>query len=123
MRLGYFEHCLCLCRNAILTNLFQTVKRPIIDLCREFRLCRVASPFDRRVTAIEWHPTQNSIVAVGSKGGDIILWNTETVDKDKFVAGVREILHENCQKFGKKNCLSTGVRKLGNKCASPTAMI
>ena len=59
-----------------------------MDLCRDFKLCRVASPFDRRVTAIEWHPTQNNIVAVGSKGGDIILWNTQAVDRDKFVGGV-----------------------------------
>ena len=25
--------------------------------------------------------------------------------------------------FGKKSCVTTGVRKLGNSCASPTAMI
>lgn len=37
---------------------------------------------------MEWHPTKPSILAVGSKGGDIILWDTDSVNKDKFVQGV-----------------------------------
>ncbi|ROT70221.1 putative DNA damage-binding protein 2 isoform X2 [Penaeus vannamei] len=28
-----------------------------------------------RATALAWHPTNPNVVAVGSKGGDIILWN------------------------------------------------
>uniref|UniRef100_A0A3B3ZJQ4 DNA damage-binding protein 2 n=1 Tax=Periophthalmus magnuspinnatus TaxID=409849 RepID=A0A3B3ZJQ4_9GOBI len=35
------------------------------------------SPFDRRITSLEWHPTHPSTLAVGSKGGDIYLWNFE----------------------------------------------
>jgi hypothetical protein len=43
---------------------------------------------------MEWHPTKTNILAVGSKGGDIILWDTDSVHKDKFVQGVR-ILQNN----------------------------
>ena len=49
---------------------------------------RVASPFDRRCTALEWHPKDKNILAVGSKGGDIIIWNTEKIDHDIFIKGV-----------------------------------
>ncbi|XP_053576306.1 DNA damage-binding protein 2 isoform X2 [Bombina bombina] len=38
------------------------------------------SPFDRRVTTLEWHPTHPNTVAVGSKGGDIILWDYEKLN-------------------------------------------
>ncbi|XP_045163236.2 DNA damage-binding protein 2-like [Mercenaria mercenaria] len=66
----------------------EAVKSPVINLNKDFELYRTASPFDRRVTAMEWHPTKPSILAVGSKGGDIILWDTDNVHKDKFVHGI-----------------------------------
>ena len=60
-----------------------------MDLISNLSLHRVGSPFDRRVTALEWHPTRPNILGVGSKGGDIILWDVEHVkDDDKFVTGV-----------------------------------
>ena len=59
-----------------------------MDLIGDFQIHRVASPFDRRVTALEWHPTKPNILGVGSKGGDIILWDVESVGHDKFVKGV-----------------------------------
>ncbi|XP_063293638.1 DNA damage-binding protein 2 isoform X1 [Pelobates fuscus] len=43
-------------------------------------LYRTNSPFDRRVTTLEWHPTHPNTVAVGSKGGDIILWDYEELN-------------------------------------------
>lgn len=66
----------------------EAVKSPVVDLTKDFELYRNASPFDRRVTAMEWHPTKPSILAVGSKGGDIILWDTDSINKDKFVHGI-----------------------------------
>jgi hypothetical protein len=33
------------------------------------------TPFDRRVTALAWHPKEPTLCAVGSKGGDLLLWN------------------------------------------------
>ncbi|XP_060551606.1 DNA damage-binding protein 2-like, partial [Ruditapes philippinarum] len=66
----------------------EAVKSPVVDVIKDFELYRTASPFDRRVTAMEWHPTKTNILAVGSKGGDIILWDTDSVHKDKFVQGI-----------------------------------
>ena len=60
-----------------------------MDLISNLSLHRVGSPFDRRVTALEWHPFKPNILGVGSKGGDIILWDTEQVNQDdRFVTGV-----------------------------------
>ena len=46
---------------------------------------------------------------------------------DIFVQILDKTSAEACEKvvggFGKKNCVSTGVRKPGNTCASPTSMI
>ena len=69
------------------------MKSPVVDVIKDFELYRTASPFDRRVTAMEWHPTRPNILAVGSKGGDIILWDTDTVNKDLFVSGVSTLSH------------------------------
>ncbi|KAL4221279.1 DNA damage-binding protein 2 [Mactra antiquata] len=66
----------------------QSLYSPMIELVKSMELYRTASPFDRRVTALEWHPTKSDILAVGSKGGDIILWDTEHFDKDKIVQGI-----------------------------------
>lgn len=35
-----------------------------------------------------WHPTHPSTLAVGSKGGDIMLWNFGIKDKPTFIKGV-----------------------------------
>lgn len=35
-----------------------------------------------------WHPTHPSTLAVGSKGGDILLWNFAVKDKPTFIKGV-----------------------------------
>ncbi|ESP01107.1 hypothetical protein LOTGIDRAFT_53959, partial [Lottia gigantea] len=61
--------------------------QPLIKEISEFGLFRCATPFDRRTTALEWHPTHQNTLAMGSKGGDIILWNSSTVDKDPFIHG------------------------------------
>lgn len=37
---------------------------------------------------MEWHPTHPSTVAVGSKGGDIMLWNFGIKDKPIFLKGI-----------------------------------
>ncbi len=58
------------------------------DLLSDLQLYRMASPFDRRCTALEWHPTHPNKLVVGSKGGDIILWDIETVNNDLFLPGV-----------------------------------
>jgi hypothetical protein len=57
------------------------------------KLFRTACPFHRVATAMEWHPTKHQLIAVGSKGGDILLWNTlEQNLQDPFIEGVSEFV-------------------------------
>uniref|UniRef100_A0A6J0U4K8 DNA damage-binding protein 2 n=1 Tax=Pogona vitticeps TaxID=103695 RepID=A0A6J0U4K8_9SAUR len=60
---------------------------PFVRSLHSYRLFRTASHFDRRITCLEWHPTHPSTVAVGSKGGDIILWDYEVLNKACFIKG------------------------------------
>lgn len=60
------EHC---ARSAVVTQL------------KDFQVYKSVTPFDRRVTAVAWHPKIPQLCAVGSKGGEIILWKYE---KDEF---------------------------------------
>ncbi|XP_054768797.2 DNA damage-binding protein 2-like isoform X2 [Lytechinus pictus] len=56
-------------------SLKQATIQPFVQQLSEFRVSHGASPFDRRVTALEWHPTHPTMLAVGSKGGDLMLWD------------------------------------------------
>ncbi|XP_041480053.1 DNA damage-binding protein 2-like isoform X1 [Lytechinus variegatus] len=56
-------------------GLKQATIQPFVQQLSEFRVSHGASPFDRRVTALEWHPTHPTMLAVGSKGGDLMLWD------------------------------------------------
>ncbi|KAM4723159.1 DNA damage-binding protein 2 [Rhinophrynus dorsalis] len=62
---------------SVLAKYLQT---PFLRSLASYILYRTNSPFDRRVTTLEWHPTHPDTVAVGSKGGDIILWNYEELN-------------------------------------------
>ncbi|PSN31711.1 hypothetical protein C0J52_22072 [Blattella germanica] len=46
------------------------------------------SPFDRRVTVIEWHPKNPRLLAAASKGGDILLWNYEKFTPEQLIVGL-----------------------------------
>ena len=50
---------------------------------------RVA-PFNRRVTALAWHPTLMDVVAVGSHGGDILQWDLSDASRNIFLHGVSD---------------------------------
>lgn len=69
-------------------KLKQSLTSTVVNMISDLQLCRNASPFDRRVTAMEWHPTNPNILAVGSKGGDIMLWDTANVNNDKMIQGI-----------------------------------
>lgn len=56
------------------------LQTPFLRSLASYILYRTNSPFDRRVTTLEWHPTRPNTVAVGSKGGDIILWDYEELN-------------------------------------------
>lgn len=73
---------------SIRAQLRQCLQLPFLRSLTSYRLFRTASPFDRRVTCLEWHPTHPSTVAVGSKGGDIILWDYEVLTKTCFIKGL-----------------------------------
>uniref|UniRef100_A0A8D0GHJ8 DNA damage-binding protein 2 n=1 Tax=Sphenodon punctatus TaxID=8508 RepID=A0A8D0GHJ8_SPHPU len=72
---------------SIRAQLRKCLQLPFVRSLTSYRLFRTASPFDRRVTCLEWHPTHPSTVAVGSKGGDIILWDYEVLNKTCFIKG------------------------------------
>ncbi|XP_033730251.1 DNA damage-binding protein 2-like [Pecten maximus] len=69
-------------------TLTQSLTSPVVSQISDMQLCRTASPFDRRVTAMEWHPTKPHVVAIGSKGGDIMLWDTQQFNNEKFIQGI-----------------------------------
>ncbi|PIO41147.1 hypothetical protein AB205_0020000 [Aquarana catesbeiana] len=56
------------------------LQTPFLCSLASYILYRTNSPFDRRVTTLEWHPAHPNTVAVGSKGGDIILWDYEDLN-------------------------------------------
>ena len=59
-----------------------------VEKLTNYRILTTASPFDRRVTAMQWHPTLPSTLAVGSKGGDLILWDFTKTEGIAFMKGV-----------------------------------
>lgn len=69
----------------------QALNTPVMHTNKRLRVHQTYLGFDRRATALAWHPTNPNVVAVGSKGGDIILWNYQA-DGNKprtFIKGVR----------------------------------
>ncbi|KAI8517436.1 DNA damage-binding protein 2 [Branchiostoma belcheri] len=68
-------------------KVYASPHEPYLRTLRSLGLYRTASPFDRRVTALEWHPSHPTMIAAGSKGGDIFLWNFEKVGADCFIQG------------------------------------
>ena len=41
--------------------------RPVIENVARLKVSQLVSPFDRRVTAIAWHPSRPHLAAAGSK--------------------------------------------------------
>ena len=53
----------------------------VVNRVKDFCIYKSITPFDRRTTALTWHPKKPNLCAVGSKGGEIIIWNYE---RDEF---------------------------------------
>ncbi|XP_058302470.1 DNA damage-binding protein 2 isoform X2 [Hylobates moloch] len=66
----------------------QGLQQSFLHTLDSYRILQKAAPFDRRATSLAWHPTHPSTVAVGSKGGDIMLWNFGITDKPTFIKGI-----------------------------------
>uniref|UniRef100_A0A673XAT4 DNA damage-binding protein 2 n=1 Tax=Salmo trutta TaxID=8032 RepID=A0A673XAT4_SALTR len=65
----------------------QCLQKPYVRSLSSYKLHRTASPFDRRVTCLEWHPSLPTTLAVGSKGGDVVLWDYSVINKTSFIQG------------------------------------
>lgn len=68
--------------------LFQCLQEPFVRSLSSYHFHGATSPFDRRITCLEWHPTHPTTLAVGSKGGDLYLWDFEVPTKKAFIQGV-----------------------------------
>uniref|UniRef100_A0A4X1VLG7 Damage specific DNA binding protein 2 n=1 Tax=Sus scrofa TaxID=9823 RepID=A0A4X1VLG7_PIG len=68
-------------------SLQQGLQQSFLHTLASYRIFQKAAPFDRRATSLAWHPTHPRILAVGSKGGDILLWNFGIKDKPTFIKG------------------------------------
>lgn len=75
----YLKHICCL---------LQCLQEPFVRSLSSYHFHGATSPFDRRITCLEWHPTHPTTLAVGSKGGDLYLWDFETPTKQTFIQGV-----------------------------------
>lgn len=74
--------------NLILFFLCQCLQQSFVHSLASYRIFHKAAPFDRRATSLAWHPTHPNTLAVGSKGGDIMLWNFGIKDKPTFIEGI-----------------------------------
>uniref|UniRef100_A0A452UFG4 DNA damage-binding protein 2 n=1 Tax=Ursus maritimus TaxID=29073 RepID=A0A452UFG4_URSMA len=74
--------------NAAWPSLQQGLQQAFLHSLASYRIFQKAAPFDRRATSLAWHPTHPSTLAVGSKGGDIMLWNFGIKDKPTFIKGI-----------------------------------
>ncbi|XP_077372861.1 DNA damage-binding protein 2 isoform X2 [Festucalex cinctus] len=53
----------------------QCLQEPFVHSLSSYRYCTSNRSFSRRVTCMEWHPTHPTTLAVGSKCGEIELWD------------------------------------------------
>ncbi|XP_015250642.1 PREDICTED: DNA damage-binding protein 2 isoform X2 [Cyprinodon variegatus] len=66
----------------------QCLQVPFVRSLSSYHFHGASSPFDRRITCLEWHPTHPTTVAAASKGGDIFLWDFEKSEKKSFIQGM-----------------------------------
>ncbi|XP_054476429.1 DNA damage-binding protein 2 isoform X2 [Anoplopoma fimbria] len=66
----------------------QCLQEPFVRSLSSYHFQGATSPFNRRITCLEWHPTHPTTLAVGSKGGDIYLWDFEAPAKKVFLQGM-----------------------------------
>merc|ERR1719317_84624 len=43
----------------------------VVNQVKQMRVWKSLSPFNRRMTAVTWHPHEPNVCAVGSKGGGV----------------------------------------------------
>ncbi|XP_018619508.2 DNA damage-binding protein 2 isoform X2 [Scleropages formosus] len=72
----------------IYSQMRQCLQEPFLRSLNCYQLFRTASPFDRRITCLEWHPNHHGTLAVGSKGGDVVLWDYNSRKMTCFIQGI-----------------------------------
>lgn len=50
-------------------------RRSVVNQVKQMRVWKSVAPFNRRMTAVAWHPHEPNVCAVGSKGGSVVIWN------------------------------------------------
>ncbi|XP_047453269.1 DNA damage-binding protein 2 isoform X2 [Mugil cephalus] len=66
----------------------QCLQEPFVRSLQSYHFHAASSPFDRRITCLEWHPTHPTTLAVASKGGDIYLRDFEMPTEKTFIQGM-----------------------------------
>ncbi|XP_031722497.1 DNA damage-binding protein 2 isoform X2 [Anarrhichthys ocellatus] len=81
----------------------QCLQGPFVRSLSSYHFHGATSPFNRRITCLEWHPTHPTTLAMGSKGGDIYLWDFLVPTKKVVLQGmgVRDSVTD--MKFNKLN--------------------
>ncbi|KAL6106672.1 ddb2 [Pungitius sinensis] len=64
------------------------LQQPFVRSLSSYHFHGATSPFNRRITCLEWHPAHPTTLAMGSKGGDIYLWDFEVPTKKVFLQGM-----------------------------------
>ncbi len=72
----------------VASELEQCARASVVSKIKEFVVYKSVTPFDRRTTALAWHPKRPHLAAVGSKGGEIILWNVENNEFNGVAEGI-----------------------------------
>lgn len=75
----------------------------VVEQISQFRVFKSVTPFDRRVTALAWHPKEPTLCAVGSKGGDLLLWNYVKDEFQSLLTGIGPGGSVQCLKFDTDN--------------------
>ncbi|KAM8890983.1 DNA damage-binding protein 2 isoform 2-T2 [Spinachia spinachia] len=89
------------------------LQQPFVRSLSSFHFHGAASPFNRRITCLEWHPAHPTTLAMGSKGGDIYLWDFEVPTKKVFLQGMGVGDSVTDMKFNKLNHTQLFVSSMG----------
>ncbi|XP_013886894.1 DNA damage-binding protein 2 [Austrofundulus limnaeus] len=65
----------------------QCLQEPFVRSLSSYHFHGSSSPFDRRITCLEWHPTHPTTLAAATKGGDILMLNYTNPTKESFFQG------------------------------------
>lgn len=100
-------------------RLFQCLQQPFVRSLSSYRFHGATSPFNRRITCLEWHPAHPTTLAMGSKGGDIYLWDFEVPTKKVFLQGVSSCARSPNGPDSSSRSTRGPISKLNNKKKTP----